>query len=466
MEGAGTYIDDLHRALAKQEVLVEQQVVPRLREQFRAYYSAFQALYNVLLKKSLVAEDPYKYDTKISEIEPPVDEGYAENEREDQLAVRMSGYDSQLDFLNTSYQFSTDFLNLRRLKALIKLARFVRWTHFSPGSTAPTTRALAEQVDKVRGGSDKVSSGVVNDSLNQLSKAQNEVLADLKRLVTYQKERYKAMVRADVIGGEAEATGEEALRGIKRKFAQVTPNKPFFPDLVSEILAEDAGPDKDRLRKEVLDSLAVADNKPATKRKQDTSRAILMDAVRSMANAGRPLDECVERISENYQLVANRTLTLGEKFKRWLRKVAGQPTPKGKIELEYVDITTSARSRETIDFDEFVQGISRRTRIYNGIIGRMGNTYRKLEAAGDDQVLAFLSRQIEELQLTHRRLEALDVYFKSEAERDDRGKLRGIKIELSTLKNAIVNSNQKRAEFVANKEETEQLKKLGVDMGS
>ena len=466
MEGGESYIDELNRALAKQEAFVEQQVVPRLKEQFRVFYSAYQALYNVLLRKSLVAEDPYKYDTKISEIEPPADEGYSENEREDQLAIRLSTYDSQLDFLNTSYQFSTDFLNLRRLKALIKLARYIRWTQFSPGSTNPTTRALAEQVDKVKSGSDKVSSGVVNDSLNQLSKAQNAILADLKRLVTYQKERYKAMVRNDVIGGEAEATGDEALRDVKKKFAQVAPNKPFFPDLVGEVLAEDAGPDKERLRKEVLSSIAVADKKPAAKKKQDNSRAILMDAVRAIANAGRPLDECVERITENYQLVAGRKLSLGERFKRWLRKIAGQPTPKGKVELEFVDITTSARTRETIDFDDFVEGISRRTRLYNGIIGRMGNTFRKLEAADDDQVLAFLSKQIEELQLTHRRLEAMDVYFKSEADRDDRGKLRGIKIELSTLKNAIVNANQKRAEFVAKKEETEQLKKLGVDMGS
>ena len=64
--------------------------------------------------------------------------------------------------------------------------------------------------------------------------------------------------------------------------------------------------------------------------------------------------------------------------------------------------------------------------------------------------------------MIHRRAQALDTYFKSKATRDDRRKLRGIKIELTTIRNSIVKANQLKHEYTAKKEELEQMKRLGI----
>jgi hypothetical protein len=40
--------------------------------------------------------------------------------------------------------------------------------------------------------------------------------------------------------------------------------------------------------------------------------------------------------------------------------------------------------------------------------------------------------------------------------------IRGIKLEITAIKNSVVKANQKRHEYVSQKEEIEQLKKLGV----
>jgi hypothetical protein len=66
------------------------------------------------------------------------------------------------------------------------------------------------------------------------------------------------------------------------------------------------------------------------------------------------------------------------------------------------------------------------------------------------------------VQTLHKILTALDEYFKSEAPQEDRDKVKGIKPELSTMKNAIIRANAKRHEYSAQKEEEEQLKRLGV----
>jgi hypothetical protein len=73
-----------------------------------------------------------------------------------------------------------------------------------------------------------------------------------------------------------------------------------------------------------------------------------------------------------------------------------------------------------------------------------------------------LSKNIEELQSLHKTLSALDVFFKSEASREDREKVKGIKPELTAIKNGIVKANQKRHEYIAQKEEQEQMKRLGI----
>jgi hypothetical protein len=62
----------------------------------------------------------------------------------------------------------------------------------------------------------------------------------------------------------------------------------------------------------------------------------------------------------------------------------------------------------------------------------------------------------------HKILGALDDFFKLEAGKEDRDKIKGIKPELATMKNAIVKANQRRYEFSAQKEEEEQMKKLGI----
>ena len=60
-------------------------------------------------------------------------------------------------------------------------------------------------------------------------------------------------------------------------------------------------------------------------------------------------------------------------------------------------------------------------------------------------------------------LNALDGYFKNNVENSLRPKVRGMQIELSSMRNSIVNANKKRGEYASFKEENEQMKKLGIE---
>ena len=85
---------------------------PNSRNNIGSLTRRSKAIYNVILKKGFIHEDPYKHETKISEISNPPDDHFMDSTKDDQMSIRLSMFDSQLDFLLNYYQFSVEFLDL------------------------------------------------------------------------------------------------------------------------------------------------------------------------------------------------------------------------------------------------------------------------------------------------------------------------------------------------------------------
>jgi hypothetical protein len=471
MEGDSSvaFLGQLQSAIGIQHEHLERTELPRLKDNFRTFHLSYQAFYNVLLRKALVDEDPYKHDRKISEITAPSNRPFLESERDTQMSTRLSDFESQLDFLNHYYQFSLDFLTLRRLKDLVALTSYIRWSQLSPTSENMTTRVLAELLEKVVRGTDQLSTSIIGDAHDQLSKLQHQILAQLKKVADFQREAYKLVLRQEVMPDVTlPATPlsqlEESVKAIKRLCARRRPEEPFYAELAQEIIQEDHAPNADGRKAEVLRSLAVREEKKKRDEKADDLRQILSDGLRILANSSRVLADCSIKLKDNAILLENRRRSFGERFRLWIMRALGHRVQRHIYEVSYNDITTSAVQHEKIEFNEFAEHVERKSRTFAGIIGRTGNIAKKVESASEDQLFSFLARNIGEVQLMHRRLQSLDTFFKESVTAQERSQMRGIKIELTGLKNNIIKSNQKKHEYVARKDEIEQLKKLGIDV--
>ena len=99
----------------------------------------------------------------------------------------------------------------------------------------------------------------------------------------------------------------------------------------------------------------------------------------------------------------------------------------------------------------------------SSLSNKMGKAYEKLAAGTEEQVFAILDQLLNETQSLHRLLPALDSRFKAAAGTgESKVSLRGIRLELNGIKNAIMKCNQLKHEYLSRKEEQEQLKKLGM----
>ncbi|MDR3248421.1 MAG: hypothetical protein LBT39_06510, partial [Treponema sp.] len=297
---------------------------------------------------------------------------------------------------------------------------------------------------------------------SKIGKVTGTIMGYLKVLSDYHRESYKFNLRA-TLTAEMKA-GDATIGNIKRKFASAMPGVPFYPDLVEELIKEDYSSDGPAMREKVLKSLQVAEVKPKLEKQPVSFKQILLEGLQVIGNTGTTLSEVAVKIDENEEMLAARKKNVWQTLKRLMQQMMGKEPDPVIIELKYNDPTRGSPIRERVNYTSFRSDLEKRARVLGSYAAR-GPSAQKLAAMPEDHLTQVLDRLIRDVQNTHKILTAMDEYFKTEAANEEREKVRGIKPELGTIKNAVLRANQIRHEYTAQKEEEEQMRKLGIAPG-
>ncbi len=465
MEDADTFLSDLEESLHNYREYLDTKELPKLKEHFLVYKSVFDGFVNLLLKKGLITEDPYKYDVKISEVKAPSSHPVIDSEKVGEISQRLSQFERQLDFLNHFFQFSADFMTLPRIKDITAIVRWVDWDSVSSASTSVNTQILGGIVEKIKQGTDPMSTNLLSDAIRKLSSLSKQILGVLKKVSSYQREKYKFEIRSRILVPLSISTqeNEEAfLRKIKGNFKQrMSSGTPFIKSLLLEILAEETSAEGAEMRERIFKNLEV--QKKVKKQKKVNFRPLLMDSVKILSSAGPPLNDALKKVQDNSRLLQNRTLTFGEKFRLWIMNLSGKSKSRALYDIEYLDEQTSVQKKSRVDFDAYLEQGFREARILSALGSKVSPPYQKLEKASEDSVLVFLDKHISTARAVTGKLDPLNVYFKSELSPGERNKVKGIKLEASAVKSALQRSHKKRLEYISRVEEVRQMEKLGID---
>jgi hypothetical protein len=456
------YTTTLQQVLEARKDWLENSEIGKLKDNLRAYQSSYASLYNIFLKKKIIDEDPYKHETKISELEVPDGSAYQENKRLEQLSIRLSNYDNQLDFLVNFYQLGIDFLNLERIKRIVGLVRYVDWVALNPDSQSLMTKNVAEMVVHAKQGADPITLSIIGECSSKLSKTTAAAVATLKDLNVYYRETYKLAVRQKI--SQNMAAGEATVDGIKKKFPAAMAGSPFYKELIEEIIKEDYSKAGQDLRDALLNSLKVAEEKPKAAKPAVDYKAILMDGIQVIGGASTSLAEIGTKLDENQEILDSRKKGFFEAIKNIIKQMTGAEPEEVIHNVEYVDPTKGISVKEKVNFHQFREELNKKTRILSSFV--KGSAYNKLLHMTDEKIIGYLESNIRDVQALHKTLNALDDFYKNHADPEERNKIKGIKPELSALKNIIVKANQFRYEYSAQKEEEEQMKRLGLLPGS
>jgi len=454
------YVNTLQQVLLARKEWLETSEMEKFKDNLRAFQTSFASLYNIYLKKKLINEDPYKHESKISELEVPESDPFpSEAKRVEQISIRLSNYDNQLDFLVNFYKLSVDFLNLERVKRIVGLIRYIDWINLSPDNVGIMTKAVSELSNQSKAGVDPITLSIIGESLSRLSKTTSTTMATLKDLNTYYRETYKLSIRQNVTQNMSES--EANLENIKKKVSSAMPGTPFYKELVDEIIKEDYSSSGADLRDVLLSSLMLKTEKKKTVKPTVEYKNILLDGIQVIGGASKSLNEIIQKLDENHAVFESEKRGFFFVIKELIRQITNAEPEEVVYMVEYLDQTKDTMVKERVNFHQFRDELDKKIKILSSFV--KGAAYNKIAAMTEDQIIGYLEKNIKDTQTIHKTLNALDDYFKNKATPADRNKIKGIKPELSALKNTFVKANQLRYEYSAQKEEDEQMKRLKLD---
>ena len=442
--------------------------LPKLQEDYRLHLTCVRNLIDALLKRSLINSDPYKKDKKISNIVPPENTEFTDNERSLTLGIRLSDYESMLDFICNYMKFSVEQLNMDKIKKLLELNTSFIWNNLTSNSNKPNTKALAIVVNDLRTNAPQITQSLIKDVTFKSTQALNEINEGLKSLADFQRERYKVEVRKNIImnphfnKAQAYDSAGTIITEIKRLFPTCMDKKNMAMDLIGEIAAEEAGADKAKRQAALLEKLQVEEKNNKKQEKTVDTKEILLDALRALAASSEQYDLVINKVINNHDVLISEQNSFFDKLKQLLRRTFGLKEPSVDYDVVLVDAKTGAKRKEKIHYNEFLASISKRAKYYSSFAMKGSPGYLKIQAQEEQATLDFLNRQLIDNNKLMAILGALDEYFKNTATPADRGKIKGIKMELTAIKNTLVKTNQIRAEYTSYVEEQEQLKRLGI----
>ena len=461
--------EELQQALSQKQEWYNSECLQELLGQYRLMHSCVKNLYECFVKKSLIQPDPYRLDKKISTIEVPESTPFSESDISNVFGTRFSDYETMLDFICTYFRFSTENLSIPNVKKLLDFNKVFEWDDLSMNNSRMNTRALAITVNKAKTGAPNVVQSMINDSVAKCAQAVKVIAKMLTELAVFQRELYKGGLRKDLFEhpdfdkAKAAESAEFELNEIKRLYTKVTGKKTFYNDLVNEIIEEDHGPNKEAKQQAVLDKLAIKNVSKASEKKKagPDTKEMLMQAILAVGAIAPTLVQLHGKLVENFNLLFQKKDTFFNKLIAALKKALNMKEKERTCMVPVKDAKTGVERVQKINVNEFLTDLVRKERIYNGI-GVKGPEYQKINASNEEAILGFLNKQISEIQSVFVIINSLDGYFKKEISSDLKSHVKGMQIELSALRNSIINANKKRSEYVSFKEEIEQMRKLGI----
>ena len=443
----------------------EENVMPKILDNYRLMHTCVRNFYDLMIKKSLIKEDPYRLDQKISGIKSPENSQYAETDRAHIIGVRFAEYETMLDWICTYYKFSVDNLSITELKKLLDFNNAFSWKNLSANSDSPNTRGLAEMINEMRRNADALTNSAISDTVSKCQKATAELDVALKDLAEFQKEFYKGKIRRTVFmhpkfdEDKAFKSAGEEMNQIKKTFPVVfAKTLPFYTQLVEELIKEDQDANKEKLQDALLKKLAIPNTEKKKKNKEIDPKELLMSTAQSLCAFSTPLQTICAKLSENNQLLQTYA---NSGFAKFLQAFGISEKPV-TYEITILEKATGTQRKERIEFNPFCADLQKRMNFYNAFALRTSPGYKRLLAADEKKVLEFLSKQISDMKNIAQILKGFDTYFKNSSTPEIRPKIKGLAMELTALNNSTINTSQYLAEYISYVEEQEQMKRLGI----
>ena len=360
-------------------------------------------------------------------------------------------------------------MTIDRIKKLLALNSTFLWNSLTPNNTKPNSQGLGVIIQSILQGKDGLTKNMVTDILSNASKFTSKINTSLKEVTDFQREYYKYTIRQDILPklnlnpAVAAKNLDAVVQQIKKAIISIDRKQIVYTELIGELVNESYGPQKETSQAALFERLKTVSAQPEQKKTPKiNTRAMLMDAVRIFSGLAPQLEAINYKLIENKNILASEHNSFWDKIKEAFKKAFNIPDKPIQYDLTIIDSVTQMQRHELLDFQPFVDDLNRRIHLYASFSSPDLPGYQKMLKISEQDICEFLSKHLSDCQRIMIRLTALDTYFKTTANSQNKNRIKGMKIELTAIKNTLIKSNQYKAEYTSYIEEQRQMRQLGI----
>lgn len=447
-----SFVQALETGIKQNIEYYNNQIFPSLLDSYKLLHNCAKSLFDILEQRSLIVPDPYKGKDEIKEIKLPSTDSFAANDRAQVMGYRLSEYESLLSHICNFVSFKVDLLDMKKVKELLALNSYFLWNNMSSSSKDVNTASLSELILDARKNSPALTLSMLSDLVNKAAHSTSDIAKILKNYASFYREFYKFRVRIEVYSHpeykDNVDSPSKALQEMRRVFPKVMSGVSFYPELIKEIANEDFAGNREELRSATLKKLEISPSKTKEANEEDQDFVeLLLSGVRSLASLGAVYGEVVQKLFNNVSVVEASNSGFFSKLKKAFRKAFNMKEPPLIYDFIIIDEKRGRKIHKNIDINQFIIKLSRKASLYVLLSNPVSAQFQKLRRATHNSLGAFLSKQISENNELAIFLNAADDFFKSNVSSRNRSEIKGLKMDLLAIKNAILKANEKRAEY-------------------
>lgn len=455
------FLVKLAKGLEKYKNDLEVSTIPKLKQSASVIHSSYKNLYKFCLDKKLLSVDQYENETAVNDIIVPSSETFLESDRQVELSIRLASYGKQLDYLNTSFSFNINEIDLLTVKKLSDLINYIDWISFSENSGKYITRAFASIIGTLKLGSDAMQVKVIKNDIKRLREEAQNFKKAVQNIGFLLKEQYKSELRKRIafngVVDYREDSKEEIEKAIRNMMKKEMNGTAYYSQLVSQLIADEQKAPASW--EELLKKFTSEETK--TVKTKELNKNELLTVIKELGKTSLLLNKILKKFEENSIIINRKKRNFIEKIAFALSE-AFNKNKKIFYDIEVYNVERTVKKAVHLNYTNFSEDLKKSAhKIY--MLSTPENL-KKLSQIDDEEILKIINSSMDIFKRSFRKLTALDVFFKEKAPKHVKSDISGVKVELNGIKTSMTNCQKRNNEYLSQKEEIEQLKKLGIQI--
>ncbi|OHD08787.1 MAG: hypothetical protein A2Y34_06440 [Spirochaetes bacterium GWC1_27_15] len=418
-------------------------------------------LIDILLRKSLIKEDVYRYDDENSEggFFLPEEKNFSDADKGVVIFVRLKAMINALDAQSSSLPESLEFFGEEYTENCRKILDYFSFHNYMASNNI-NTRTLKELTDRIVNGSDEIFKKVVLDNLKLLSDNFNSIKLFLEDITRYKKEIYKSLIRFDVFPKLPSDFTEQNFQDnptvflkkledfMKINSHEIIYNKNWAPEAIKECFNVT---DIDALEK-IKNTFLSESEKNKIENEANSPREKLFKLIVSLAGTKSVIEEIYFNFDYNIKLIQSREKSFMEKIQEILMKLFNIQNQEDFFHIEYINPTTKSIQKDTINIHDFMTLVKKKILLFAEIGKPNSSVYFKIKRGTEDALFNFLEETYINLMLMKERFVSIDAELRLNTPKNIRSKIKDIRNQIENLNSLLNKIGEQRRKFIIEQE--------------